>query len=541
MKGPNLVGLGLRTEHFNYLLDRPQTEIGWFEAITENFIDTEGAPLHVLTEIRKDYPVALHGVALSIGSVDGVSLDHLKKIKALAERIEPFQISDHFCFSRFQSEEYHELLPLPLTFNMAERVVQNIDKVQNYLGCALSLENISAYLEYPENEMGEAEFLNSIAKKSGCRILLDVNNIFVNATNFRFNARRFLRQIDPTHVSSYHIAGFTDMGTHLFDTHGAKIAPEVLTLYREARALIGDRPVSLERDTAIPKFRVCEKEIVRAQNLSPQDMPSRFSTTRPLYPSAVGTKTGSLKQHKSSRGVRGAKKNLTKETRWQKNIYSIKLSGAQRAAGTLTFAAAQKVYRTAHAIRHTQALEEKFYLLKTLVGERAFTRITKSFREKYKSTTPDLGRYGDKMPLFLAREIAKKKYLADLARLELARYQLFCQGLGGAIENPLEKKIKLSAACYLWKSSFALFDATHKTKLQLKRSPAKAAQYLLLYRHGFAVESLLLSSDEYLFLTYLTKPCALRPLLESVEATGALSPASTQRIFQILGLPGLLE
>jgi len=517
----NLVGLGLRTEHFKFLLSTPQTGIGWFEAITENFIDTAGAPLHALTEIRKLYPVALHGVALSIGSVDGVRREHLKKIRDLAERIEPFQISDHFCFSRFGREDYHELLPLPLTHAMAKRVVQNIDAAQSYLKRALVFENISAYAEYPHNEMSEVEFLNLVAEKSDCKILLDINNVFVNATNFRYNARRFVRGINPAHVAGYHLAGFTDLATHLFDTHAAKISSPVLQLYREARYHIGDKPVSLERDAAIPAFRVLEREILRAQSRTPKPMTARYVAEMV----SGGTTT---------------RNHLKEETRWQKTIYARKAERGERAAGSLTPLGAQKVYRIAHALRHTQALEEKYFLLKELLGEKVFQRLAQKYIATHTPTHADLGRYGELLPQFVQKQMPRKPYLAELARLELARYNLYCQALAASSADLFAAKVRLSENVYLWQSATTLFKNTTAVDLQLAKRPIKVPQYVFLYRRAFAVEAKILSRAEFDFVAGIARPLLLADYLATAEARQQIAAASVKKLFRILALPGIL-
>ncbi len=496
------IGLGLRTGHFNYLLKNPQTRIHWFEAITENFINTAGAPLYVLGKIRERYPVALHGVALSIGSVDGLRNEHLKKIKALADRIEPFQISDHFCFSRFGRHQYHELLPLPLTHAMVQKITANIDKAQNYLKRPLVFENISAYAAFPHNEMSEPEFLNSVARASGCKLLLDINNIYVNAANFRFNARRFLRGIDPRHVAQYHLAGFTDLGTHLFDTHAAKIHAPVLKLYREAKQHLGDFPLSLERDDRIPAFPVLERELLRTAALSPTPMPEKFSEgIKPLY--SLPVKPGH---------------SLSRETRWQKTIYTRPAEKKERSAGTLSVRGVQRVYRNAYAIRLTSALTEKFIRLAATAGPRQFAKICSRHAAQVISHSEDLGEYGRTMPAFLKKNYPAQKSWHTAARFDLLRYDLFCHAAGAALGDPFAQKVRLS-------------------KL-LQFIPGQPGT--ILYRDHFAVKEAPLSAPELEFLAALKKPCYLENLLKTAEAEKRLSAAAVKRLFRILGLPGIL-
>ena len=507
------VGLGLRTGHFNHLLKTPRTKIDWFEAITENFINTEGAPLAVLAKLRETYPIALHGVALSIGSVDGVRLPHLKKIKRLAERIEPFQISDHLCFARFSSRQYHELLPLPLTFAMAKRVIANIDKVQTFLGRPLVLENISAYASFPQNEMAETEFLNFIADASGCKLLLDINNIYVNAANFRFNARRFLLGIDPRHVAQYHLAGFSDLGTHLFDTHAEKIHNPVLRLFREAKHHIGERPLSLERDDRIPAFQVLEREILRTAALTAVSMPGKFSAgASPQYP--AGGKAGD---------------NLRREKLWQKTLYTRVPTKAEKSAGTLTPRAVQKVYRNAYEIRLTGALQEKFIRLAQAMPRAAFLNLCKKYVAAAASTEEDLGEYGATMPRFVAKQMPQHRYLPDLARLDLMRYKLHQLAPGAQLTQPFAKKVSLTQAIRLWHGETGP-----------RRGKSAPGNYLALYRDHYAVKELLLQKAEFDFLRSLQKPVFLLKRLAVAEKEKRLSAAAVKRLFRILGLPGIL-
>lgn len=495
------IGLGLRARHFNYLLKNPQTKINWFEAITENFINSEGAPLYVLKKIREQYPVALHGVALSIGSADGVRMEHLRKIKALADQVEPFQVSDHLCFSRSGRRQYHELLPLPFTEAMARSLIENIDRVQNFLSRPLVLENISAYARYPLNEMGEAHFLNYVAQKSGCKLLLDINNIYVNAANFRFNARHFLLAIDPRHVAQYHLAGFTDLGTHLFDTHAEKIHAPVLTLYREAKFHIGERPVSLERDDKIPHFRALQNEIIRTAALKKKEIPARFrKTVVPAYPALVDPQ-----------------RSLKREIIWQRTVFDRTPGKSELAAGYLTPRGVQRVYYTGYRLRLTEALEDKFSRLRKHMGKSHFAALARQFIAATPSTDEDLGMYGQTLPGYLRK--TGKPVLAGYARLDITRFELFHLKLPKAVTGILSRKVTLSPA------------------IRVLAKPAP----VVLYREAFAVRERQLTGAELAFLSALKKPIKITALLERAERENRLSAASVKQLFRILGLPGLLK
>lgn len=519
------IGLGLRTEHFNHLLKKPKTGIGWFEIVTENFTDTGGAPLYVLEQLRKHYPVAFHGVALSIGSVNGVSLKHLQRIRELSERIEPFQVSDHFCFARFGSRQYHELLPLPRTQAMAARVIANIQQVQEYLRRRLVLENISAYLEYPHNEMSEAEFINYVAEKSGCGVLLDINNVYVNAANFRYNARRAILAFDPKHIVQYHLAGYTDFGTHLFDTHAEKVHAPVRRLFCETRYHLGERRFSIERDDNIPAFRRLERETLALARLAPQPMPKRF------FSAAAGSfPLGDFRRPK----------NFQPETDWQRCIYETEGAKGERSAGNLTVKAARKVYQKAYEIRFTSALRDKFKHLAAFMTERALERLFAAYLKETTSTQEDLGAYGASLPYFLKQKLPQKSHLADAAWLDLVRYELFHRTVIPAKKDILRQRVKLQGAC-LWRSNFALFKGAQDRRLQkVLGKPRKSTQYAIVYRKAFAVHERLLSSAQYDFAAALGKGAHIPALLAQAEVNGTMKAAEIQQLFEVLGLEGVL-
>lgn len=259
-----LVGVGLRSAHFPRLLDRPRTPVRWFEAISENYMDSEGRPLEVLKKIREDYPLALHGVSLSIGGVEGPRPGYLEKLKRLIARVEPFVVSDHLCFTGAHAGNVHDLLPLPYTEEAIRTVVANVSRVQEFLGRTVALENVSSYLTYQASEMKEEEFIVSIAKRSGCNILLDVNNVYVSATNHGFKAEDYIDAIPNDLIAQLHLGGYSDMGNFLFDTHSRAPTDPVWDLYRRVIRRIPEVPVLIEWDEAMPDWDGLEAEAVKA-------------------------------------------------------------------------------------------------------------------------------------------------------------------------------------------------------------------------------------------------------------------------------------
>jgi len=262
-----MIGVGLRHIHFPYLETKPQTTVDWFEGITENFFDTEGRPLKMLEAIRRDYPVGLHGVSLSIGSAEELDFEYLKKTKVLYERIKPAVISDHLCWTGHKNRNLHNLLPLSYNQATLNYLVPRLQTVQEFYNREICIENLSAYLDMRDSDMTEWDFLRELAKKSGCKILLDINNIYVNSQNHQFDPYKYLDAIPDHLVGEMHLAGFTDMGDFLFDTHSRPVFPDVWKLFQHKIKNIKKTPVLIEWDEDIPEFSVLEAEAQKAREI----------------------------------------------------------------------------------------------------------------------------------------------------------------------------------------------------------------------------------------------------------------------------------
>lgn len=259
------IGVGLRPTHYAYLEDNPPLKIGWFEAISENYMDSQGRPLDVLLSVRQRTPVALHGVSLSIASPAGADADYIKRLKQLIAKVEPFLVSDHLCWTRSSAHSWHDLLPFPLDNHSLTLVATNVDRVQNALGRTIYLENISAYLNFDANPYAEAEFLAELSHKTGCGILFDINNLYVNAQNYGFNALIWVDKLPLDRVGQVHLAGHTDMGDFLFDTHAQPVADAVWQLAAQILPRLPSVPILLEWDENIPPFIEVEREALKAE------------------------------------------------------------------------------------------------------------------------------------------------------------------------------------------------------------------------------------------------------------------------------------
>lgn len=260
-------GVGLRTQHFDHVLEH-WPAVDWFEVISENFMIPGGRPLHVLDRVRERYPVVMHGVSLSIGSVDPLDADYLEQLVGLAARVEPAWISDHLCFTSVGGRHAHDLLPLPYTEEAIDHVAARVRRVQDVLGRQILLENVSTYLEFAHSAMPEWQFLSEVAERADCLILLDVNNIFVSAFNHGFSAESYVDSIARRRVRQFHLAGHSDRGKFLHDTHDHPVPDGVWKLYRRAVERFGAISTLIEWDDQIPEFDRLHAEALQARDIA---------------------------------------------------------------------------------------------------------------------------------------------------------------------------------------------------------------------------------------------------------------------------------
>ena len=252
---PAQAGIGLRSHHFREILDAPPP-VAWMETHPENYFCEGGAPLLILERIRSRYPLSFHGVGLSLGSIDPIDHTHLGKLKALIDRFEPAFVSEHLSWSSVGGRFLNELLPLPYTSESLDHVCARIDEVQTILKRPLLIENITRYLTWQDSTVPEGEFMAEVVRTTGCGILLDLNNAYVNAVNFRLDPIEFLEMIPAKAVQEIHLAGFDRFGRMLIDTHGQPVYPEVWGLYQWAIHHFGPRPTLIEWDTNMPPLPV---------------------------------------------------------------------------------------------------------------------------------------------------------------------------------------------------------------------------------------------------------------------------------------------
>ena len=271
-------GVGLRTTHFPRVLDGT-ARADWFEAVSENFMIDGGRPLAVLERARASCPVVLHGVSLSLGSTDPLSERYLRALRTLVDRIAPSWVSDHLCWGSVGGRYAHDLLPLPYTEEALEHVVDRVETVQNRLGRQILIENVSSYLTFAHSAMPEWEFLAAIAERADCGILLDVNNVYVSAVNHGCDPERYVMAMPPDRVGQIHLAGHSDKGTHLLDTHDGHVVPAVWDLYRVAVQRCGPISTLIEWDDRVPEWGVLCAEAERARMVEAQMLEEAHAAT----------------------------------------------------------------------------------------------------------------------------------------------------------------------------------------------------------------------------------------------------------------------
>ena len=260
------VGLGLRSQHIDEVL-LTQPDVPWFELLTDNHMAPGGLIPMQLEAIRGNYPITFHCVGMSLGGTDPLDMEYLRGVKTLIERYQPSLVSDHLCFSQHAQHNYHDLLPLPYNEETLQHFSQRIAQVQDILGTRILVENVSSYLTYQSSTISEAEFIAELLSRADCDLLLDINNVYVNAVNHGFSAREYLRKIPMQRVREIHLAGYEDRGAYLLDAHNNRVSTPVWELYEQVIKEYKNIPTLIEWDNDIPSFAVLREEAAAASVL----------------------------------------------------------------------------------------------------------------------------------------------------------------------------------------------------------------------------------------------------------------------------------
>lgn len=499
------VGVGLRATHYrDFLARRPR--VGWLEVHTENYLQPSGWDWHVLQALRQDYALSLHGVGLGLGSARGFSEAHLERVRALAERIEPALVSEHLSWGAVAQRQLHDLLPLALNGAALDLLCARVGRVQDVLKRPILLENVSTYLRFCDDAMSEAQFLAELARRSGCGLLLDINNLYVNQCNHGEDALLALQSIAPGSVGELHLAGHLVTPQAVIDHHGAPVAEPVWALYAAALRRFGAIPTLIEWDTDVPQLDVLLGEADKAQALlAGQAAHSPWPGAPVAAPAPAPVSAEALAAGQQAFATALLDSSLATQGMWQ---------GGEAAA-----AARFGVYRGSQRATWRRTLGHVYPVVLALVGEAFFSGLAREYGRQMPSDSPDLNQFGARFADFLAvfPHVAELPYLPDMARLEwalhLAHYAPDAQGLApealAALSPPqLEaSRWRLHPACTLLASDWqvpALWQAHQEGEGQGNYPQAmQAASHALVCRPRWKAQLLSLDGAAHAALVQL--------------------------------------
>lgn len=392
-------GLGLRTPHYGDFLANKQP-LDWLEIITDNYLIDGGKPLAVIDAIRRDYPVAMHGVAMSIGASQGVDVPYLQRVKALADRIEPLWVSDHLCWTGPGPEQLHDLYPLPYTDESARHVIAQIRRAQDVLGRRLVLENVSSYIRYRHDSASEWQFLAHIAQEADCLLLVDVNNIYVSSVNHGFDPLSYLHALPAHRVQQIHLAGHSDNGDHIIDTHDHPVALPVWDLYAQACQRFGAVAAMIERDDHIPPLAELLDEMaiarrVAAEHVAPPEPVAITSIT--LAPTADPSGLAAAQRHFADRVLANA---LPPEM--PEDLITGRLP----------------IYHHAYRARLAEVLADTYAKTCLYMGSDTFEAHARDYAVAHPPRTRSLNRYGEGLVGTLRAAYPDNPELHELAQLD---------------------------------------------------------------------------------------------------------------------------
>ena len=521
-------GVGLRSKHYP-VITSTWPQIDWLEAISENYMDSGGKPLRILEEVRRHYPIALHGTSLSIGSADPLNLNYLLRLKKLVQRIDPFIVSDHLCWSGIQGEQLHDLLPLPFTEEAIEHLIPRIQHLQEFLGRRILLENVSTYVTYHHSVMPEWEFLNTIAKRSGCGILFDVNNAYVNSFNHKFDPYEYLRNVSGELIGQIHLAGHTDMGSFLFDTHAGHVIDPVWDLYHEALKLWGPVSTLIEWDADIPEFEILAKEAEKARKIYQEyekqpieDLSGHSQASFDRHPERSEESLRFFGLQPQNGGFLRPSPLLCETQQWMKLRIQPQIQPPAPSTqsllnpqGGVSGEKRMEVYAAGYLARIHESLDEVYKTIHSLLGNDAFVELARGYAHRYFSHDYNLNLAGRHLPDFLKDHplTAQFPFLPDLAKFEW----LVTEAFHAFDQSPLDPrefvtipiaewetaKIIFQPSVKLTASSWAIYDlwkARHNNPEETKKMAWNRPQWVLVGRKEVQVRCEPLTKTQYQLL-----------------------------------------
>ncbi|EYC52677.1 hypothetical protein AZ34_17460 [Hylemonella gracilis str. Niagara R] len=411
-------GLGLRTPHYNDFLNTRQP-LDWLEIITDNFLVEGGKPLVMLERIRRDYPLAMHGVAMSIGAAAGVDLAYLRRVKALADRIEPLWVSDHLCWTGTPSQHLHDLYPLPYTDEAARHVIEQIRRAQDVLQRRLVLENVSSYIDFKHNASSEWQFLAHIAEAADCLLLVDVNNIYVSSVNHGFDPLTYLRALPAQRVQQIHLAGHSDNGGYIIDTHDHPVAQPVWDLYAQACHLYGSVATMIERDDDIPDLGVLMEELAIARHIASDVAREDVPVGTPTSPGAsFSVQAEAPANSTEAPPLQQLQLGLASYILGDGATDSAPVSDWIRTPPGVDAGQRLGIYHNAYRARLAEVLAESFARTVLYMGSDRFEQDARAFAVSHPPMVRNLAHYGADFAAFLAALYPGNPELQELAQLD---------------------------------------------------------------------------------------------------------------------------
>lgn len=520
-------GLGLRSKHYEYIFTN-KPKVDFFEIISENFMESGGRPKANLAKIKELYPLVMHGVSLSIGTVDPLNSQYLKKLKKLIKLVNPIWISDHLCWTGVAHKNTHDLLPLPYTKDSMRHVVNRIKEVQDYLEMPLALENPSTYLEFKHSKIPEAEFIAVMAERSGCNLLLDVNNVYVTCYNHGLDPKKYIDSLPLDKVIQVHLSGHKNKGNHIVDTHDDFVVDEVWNLYKYFVYKAGRIPnTMIEWDDNIPEFSVLFDELNKAK-VAANDSANYILPN--IYLNNLEEKS------KKKIHLKDSQKLMQKSIILGKNFDS---KVKEWVFDKEKFSAQDQlnVYVDAYRYRLNDATAEDYPALKNYLGEKKFNELIWDFVNNEKPNHFNIAKYTLKLQKFL-----EKKYPKDIFSHELCCLETIIAKLhepeetapleqkhlkNMTVEKLMRSKLYPRKALKLIELSYLVNKYYQEVMNEKKSKPVKGESFLVIFRHENSVWRMDLEKEEFTLLQDLFSKMKVSEALENKK----LSPEMISKYF----------
>ncbi|MBB3119474.1 MNIO family bufferin maturase [Pseudoduganella violacea] len=565
-------GVGLRAPHYRqFLAQRPRMD--WLEVHTENYLDQGGWDWHVLQELRRDYPISLHGVGLGLGSARGFSAAHLERVRSLARRIEPMLVSEHLSWNAVFDRQLNDLLPLALNHEALALLSERVERVQELLGRPILLENVSTYVRFADDAMSEAQFLAELVRRTGCGLLLDVNNLYVNQINHGEDALAAMAALPAGSIGEIHLAGHLRTPEALIDHHGDKVAEPVWQLYEAALQRFGVLPTLIEWDTDIPALDILLAEAAQATRRAAPYSPARVHHgVRPQIGHELGSdsqrNSGSVcvhlgARHQGGHGLGHGGADSAPALAAGQQCFAQALFAPEQAERLLPMltgphlAHRLALYRGNLSAAWEKALHAAYPVIAQLVGAEFFGGLARAYGRAHPSDDGDLNRFGARFAAFLAdfAPAAELPYLPDMARLEWllhrAHYAPAADGISAAElaavppETIEARRLVLHPACALSASSWAVVPLwlAHQPD-SAQAFPARMAQasYGLVCRPQWKTQLVPLSAAQHAALQVLARQGSFGAALdaafeldEEFDVAGSLQQWLTHAVIMKIG------